>query len=123
MMTMPSTHTLTPVHTTLQTDTTGTTTPQRLPRLVGLQKAIEMMLTSAPIRAEQGLKLGLVDAVVPREQLLAVRAPLALAVEKGWRQGRGGGGANSSCCSEKKGTRRLADRDALTKRLSSPHPN
>lgn len=45
---------------------------QRLPRLVGLKKGVEMMLTSAPIKAEQGLKLGLVDAVVPDDQLMAV---------------------------------------------------
>lgn len=36
---------------------------QRLPRLVGLAKAAEMMLTSSQITAEAGLKLGLVDQV------------------------------------------------------------
>eukprot|EP00850_Spirogloea_muscicola_P011161 SM000068S20593 [mRNA] locus=s68:396121:402013:+ [translate_table: standard] len=43
---------------------------QRLPRLVGLQKAVEMMLLSKPIKAEEGLKLGLVDAIVPPLELL-----------------------------------------------------
>eukprot|EP00899_Mesostigma_viride_P016309 jgi/Mesvir1/2467/Mv09996-RA.2 len=49
---------------------------QRLPRLVGVQKAIEMMLTSKPVSAEQGLELGLVDKLVatPAELLPAARA-------------------------------------------------
>jgi hypothetical protein len=33
---------------------------QRLPRLVGLEKALTMMLQSKPIKAEEGLTLGLV---------------------------------------------------------------
>jgi Enoyl-CoA hydratase/isomerase len=37
---------------------------QRLPRLVGLQKAAEMMLTSQPISDKAAKKLGLVDDVV-----------------------------------------------------------
>lgn len=36
---------------------------QRLPRLVGLQQALTMILTSAPVKAEKALKLGLVDQV------------------------------------------------------------
>ncbi|KAL0900730.1 hypothetical protein Bca101_084691 [Brassica carinata] len=43
---------------------------QRLPRLVGLTKALEMILTSKPVKAEQGHSLGLVDAVVPPADLL-----------------------------------------------------
>ena len=50
---------------------------QRLPRLVGLPKALEMMLKSKPIRAEEALKLGLVDAVVPPSGLLAAAMTLA----------------------------------------------
>jgi 3-hydroxyacyl-CoA dehydrogenase/enoyl-CoA hydratase/3-hydroxybutyryl-CoA epimerase len=37
---------------------------QRLPRLVGLQKALDMMLTGKNIFAHQALKMGLVDKVV-----------------------------------------------------------
>lgn len=44
---------------------------QRLPRLVGLQQAIMMMLTSQPISAEKGLQAGLIDAVVPPGELLS----------------------------------------------------
>ncbi|KAK1365379.1 peroxisomal fatty acid beta-oxidation multifunctional protein AIM1 [Heracleum sosnowskyi] len=45
---------------------------QRLPRLVGLPKAIEMMLYSKSITSEEGKKLGLVDAIASPEELLKV---------------------------------------------------
>ncbi|KAL8225976.1 hypothetical protein R6Q57_018533 [Mikania cordata] len=45
---------------------------QRLPRLVGLPKAIDMMLTSKPILSEEAIKLGLIDAIVPPQELLKV---------------------------------------------------
>ncbi|KAI9119211.1 hypothetical protein K1719_009886 [Acacia pycnantha] len=45
---------------------------QRLPRLLGLSKAVEMMLTSKSIMSEEGKKLGLIDAIVPPEELLKV---------------------------------------------------
>eukprot|EP00250_Pteridium_aquilinum_P014650 c22116_g1_i1 orf=333-2501(+) len=51
---------------------------QRLPRLVGLSKAIEMMLLSKSVSSEEGNILGLVDAVVPSEQLLATARKWAL---------------------------------------------
>ncbi|GKF83994.1 peroxisomal fatty acid beta-oxidation multifunctional protein AIM1-like protein, partial [Tanacetum coccineum] len=51
---------------------------QRLPRLLGLSKAIDMMLTSKPILSEEGLKLGLVDAIVPPQDLLRVSRQWAL---------------------------------------------
>lgn len=47
---------------------------QRLPRLIGLQKALMMMLTSAPVSAKEALGLGLVDDVVATEDLLLPRA-------------------------------------------------
>ena len=51
---------------------------QRLPRLVGLQKALTMMLQSKPIKAEEGHKLGLVDAIAPPgEPLMAAAMKLA----------------------------------------------
>ncbi|XP_059431845.1 peroxisomal fatty acid beta-oxidation multifunctional protein AIM1 [Corylus avellana] len=43
---------------------------QRLPRLVGLSKAVEMMLLSKAIMSEEGKKLGLIDAIVASEELL-----------------------------------------------------
>ncbi|KDO42231.1 hypothetical protein CISIN_1g004726mg [Citrus sinensis] len=51
---------------------------QRLPRLVGLSKAIEMMLLSKSITSEEGWKLGLIDAVVTSEELLKVSRLWAL---------------------------------------------
>ncbi|KAK1417331.1 hypothetical protein QVD17_26458 [Tagetes erecta] len=51
---------------------------QRLPRLLGLSKAIDMMLTSKPIRSEEGKKLGLIDAIVPPQDLLKVSRQWAL---------------------------------------------
>lgn len=50
---------------------------QRLPRLVGLQQAIMMMLTSQPISAEKGLQAGLIDAIAPPAELLARARALA----------------------------------------------
>lgn len=43
---------------------------QRLPRLVGLTKSLEMMLTSKPVKGEEALGLGLVDAVVSSRELV-----------------------------------------------------
>ncbi|CAN4091669.1 unnamed protein product [Withania somnifera] len=43
---------------------------QRLPRLVGLAKSLEMMLTATPVKGEEALDLGLVDAIVSPHQLL-----------------------------------------------------
>ncbi|HKS34140.1 MAG TPA: enoyl-CoA hydratase-related protein, partial [Enterobacteriaceae bacterium] len=43
---------------------------QRLPRLIGVSTALEMILTGKTLRARQALKSGLVDEVVPRSILL-----------------------------------------------------
>lgn len=43
---------------------------QRLPRLIGQGPALEMILTGEPITAEQALKIGLVNRVVPPKELL-----------------------------------------------------
>src|SRR6195256_5289428 len=44
---------------------------QRLPRIVPVAKAIEMMTTGNPILSEEALKLGLVDEIVQDGDLLA----------------------------------------------------
>ena len=44
---------------------------QRLPRLVGRGRALEMLLAGDPIDAAEAHRIGLVNAVVPRENLLA----------------------------------------------------
>ncbi|MBU2977364.1 fatty acid oxidation complex subunit alpha FadJ [Alteromonas sp. C1M14] len=51
---------------------------QRLPRLVGVQQGMKMMLTGAPARAKQAKKYGLVDDMVPQSVLLKVAQELAL---------------------------------------------
>jgi 3-hydroxyacyl-CoA dehydrogenase/enoyl-CoA hydratase/3-hydroxybutyryl-CoA epimerase len=38
---------------------------QRVPRLIGIEKAEALLLTGKPVRAAEAFKLGLVDAVVP----------------------------------------------------------
>lgn len=71
---------------------------QRLTRLIGRGRALELLLTGAPVTAAEGLRLGLVNRVVPPEDLmkevkglagqLAAKAPIAVryildAVDKG----------------------------------------
>ena len=53
---------------------------QRLPRMVGLGKAKEMVLTGEPIRAVEALKIGLINKVVPPDQLLESAMELARTV-------------------------------------------
>ncbi len=65
---------------------------QRLARLVGPAKALELNLVGEPIRAEEAQTLGLANRVVPNEELLdtalelaqtlAAQAPLAVAAIK-----------------------------------------
>lgn len=53
---------------------------QRLPRLVGVQHALTLMLTGKQLRPKQALKMGLADEVVPQSILLEAAVKLA---EKG----------------------------------------
>jgi len=43
---------------------------QRLPRLIGLPNALEMITTGKPIKSEKAFMQGLVDEVAPRDELL-----------------------------------------------------
>ena len=51
---------------------------QRLPKRVGIQKALDMMLTGKQLRAKQALKAGLVNDVVPNSVLIQTAEKLAL---------------------------------------------
>ena len=50
---------------------------QRLPRLVGAGRALEIMLTGSPIDAQEAWRIGLVNRVLPRDELLPQTMELA----------------------------------------------
>ncbi len=56
---------------------------QRLPRLIGIANAIDMILTGKQIRASKARKLGLADEVVPQTILLQVAKERALRAARG----------------------------------------
>ena len=82
---------------------------QRLPRLVGEGKALEMNLLGSPIGAYEALRIGLVNQVVPDHELfdvslgwarrLAAQAPLAVSAIK--RVSSGGGDLDAGLAREK----------------------
>ncbi|WP_281544063.1 fatty acid oxidation complex subunit alpha FadJ [Grimontia sp. SpTr1] len=51
---------------------------QRLPRLIGVPGALDMILTGKQLRAKKAKKMGVVDDVVPQSVLLRVAEELAL---------------------------------------------
>jgi enoyl-CoA hydratase/3-hydroxyacyl-CoA dehydrogenase len=53
---------------------------QRLPRLVGLPKAVEMMLQSKFITAKEGKELGLIDALCSPDELIKMSRHCALEI-------------------------------------------
>jgi len=56
---------------------------QRLPRLVGVSRAKDLILTSRRVRADECLSMGLVNRVVPGEQLVAAVTELATELKMG----------------------------------------
>ena len=53
---------------------------QRLPRLIGLGRATEMILTGRAINADEALRLGLVNRVVADDELMAAALDMARAI-------------------------------------------
>jgi enoyl-CoA hydratase len=56
---------------------------QRLPRLVGKGKAMELILTGAPISADEAQRIGLVNRVVPAAALMTEARALAAQLANG----------------------------------------
>lgn len=56
---------------------------QRLGRLVGLQKSLQMMLQSKPVSGLEAAKLGLVDEVVAPADLMKAARAMALKISQG----------------------------------------
>ena len=56
---------------------------QRLPRLIGQRRALDMILTGQAVDAEKALKWGLVDRVVPRDRLHAEAAGVVEEIRSG----------------------------------------
>ena len=54
-----------------------------LPRIVGLEKALDLMLSGEMINAEEALRIGLVSRVVPHEQIRATAKELASKIAAG----------------------------------------
>lgn len=56
---------------------------QRLPRLVGAARAKEIMITGRQVRADEALRIGLVDEVVPADEVFERALAKAAEVAKG----------------------------------------
>jgi len=56
---------------------------QRMPRLIGLEPALDMMLSGKPLTAQQALEVGLVDEVVSGDLLAAAMAYARQLIAKG----------------------------------------
>ena len=100
---------------------------QRLPRLVGRGRALEMLLAGDPIPAAEAYRIGLVNAVVPQAELLdycrgwlvkvLANGPLALALvldavdtglAAGLRKGCGSRPRHSASCGDGRSQGRYA---------------
>jgi enoyl-CoA hydratase/carnithine racemase len=56
---------------------------ERLPRLIGLGRAKELILTGRPVRAAEAERIGLVTRVVPAERLATEAVDLAAGLAAG----------------------------------------
>jgi enoyl-CoA hydratase len=55
---------------------------QRLPRLIGMGRALELITSGRRVKADEAERIGLVNRVVPREQLMPEAMKLAQAILK-----------------------------------------
>jgi 3-hydroxyacyl-CoA dehydrogenase/enoyl-CoA hydratase/3-hydroxybutyryl-CoA epimerase len=65
---------------------------QRLPRLIGIRAALDIIVTGKNVYPKKARRLGLVDEVVPKEALLMAAKQRALQLASGWRPKRKTGG-------------------------------
>src|SRR5437879_4242558 len=56
---------------------------QRLPRLIGRQKAMELLMTGKPLDPKTAFSLGIVDRLLPADQLLAEAVSFASSLASG----------------------------------------
>jgi enoyl-CoA hydratase len=54
----------------------------RLPRLIGLSRALDMILTGRPVSAEEALLMGLANRIVPKGEALAAAQMLAAEIAR-----------------------------------------
>jgi len=98
---------------------------QRFPRLIGLQKGVQYTMSGKQIKANEALKLGLVDVLVKKpEELLLTAGKLALDIASGKVPRRKALYENSKIGSYAigKAVIETARAQALTKTPSIPHP-
>jgi len=87
---------------------------QRLPRLIGIQAALDLILAGKTVKARKALKLGLVDEAVPPSLLLAVARERAAALAAGKLRRAGGPPAAGALASV---TRLALEQNALGREL------
>lgn len=87
---------------------------QRLPRLIGLEAALDLLLTGKQLDARRALRAGLVDEVVPQAILVDVAIELALKRASG-RPSKANGGVLG-------GLKRLLDKDELKELALAENP-
>lgn len=63
---------------------------QRLPRLIGLRAALDLMLTGRQLDARRARRIGLIDEVVPAAALRRIAGQVAIALAEGRKQPRAG---------------------------------
>jgi 3-hydroxyacyl-CoA dehydrogenase/enoyl-CoA hydratase/3-hydroxybutyryl-CoA epimerase len=98
---------------------------QRLPRLVGAQVALDLILSGKTLKAKKALKLGVVDEVVPAPILRAVAKQRALELAKGTlkvERTRGLSGATKGSTGLSDLLKGLANREAWTELALEDNP-